>query len=266
MGPFAAGDPCLLIDDRGRKFLLDLAPDREFSTHQGSIPHGDIIGVAEGTTLLTTKGAAHVAVRPRYEDYVLKMKRGAQVVYPKDVGPILVHGDIRPGSTVVEAGTGSGALTIALVQAVGPEGRVVSVERREDHHEFAARTIARWFGQVPATLDLRLGEVEAVVEEVRPDRLVLDLPEPWHALGVGADCLPGGAVAVAYVPTIPQVQQTVAAMEERFVDVVAREVLAREWHVSGRSVRPDHQMVGHTGFIVSGRVVAAAGGGGRTEY
>lgn len=256
MAVFAAGDACLLIDDRGRKFLLDLDPAREFSTHQGSIPHADIIGASEGGTLLTSKGAAHVAVRPRYEDYVLKMKRGAQVVYPKDVGPILVHGDIRPGSVVVEAGTGSGALAIALTQAVGPEGRVVSVERRDDHHAFATRTIERWFGHLPATLDLRLGEVEPVVEEVQPDRLVLDLPEPWHAIAVGAECLPGGAVVVAYVPTIPQVQQTVAAMGERFVDVVTREVLVREWHVSGRSVRPDHQMVGHTGFIVSGRKTA----------
>lgn len=252
--PFVEGEPCLLIDDRGRKFLLDLGAGREFSTHQGSIPHATIIGADEGTTHTTNTGAVYIALRPRYEDFVLKMKRGAQVVYPKDVGPILIHGDVRPGSIVLEAGTGSGALTIALASAVGPTGRVVSLERRDDHHTHAAQTIERWFGSVPDWLDLRVGDVEDVLGEVAPDRLVLDVPEPWHAIERAPDAMAGGAVVVAYVPTIPQVQRTVEAMEDRFTDVVTREVLVREWNVAGRSVRPDHQMVGHTGFIVSGRL------------
>jgi tRNA (adenine57-N1/adenine58-N1)-methyltransferase catalytic subunit len=254
MSPFAAGEACLLIDDEGRKFLLDLDPSRGFSTHRGSLPHTDIIGAPEGTRVVTGSGAGYVALRPRREDFVLKMKRGPQVVYPKDVGPILVHGDIRPGQTVLEAGTGSGSLTLALVDAVGERGRVVSVDRRDDHLRFATTTITRWFGGIPDNLELRAGDVEDVIAEVAPDRVVLDLPEPWHAIAAGAGSLTGGAVVVAYVPTVPQLEQTHHALTGHgFVDVTALEVWFREWHVEGRSVRPSHQMVGHTGFLVLGR-------------
>jgi tRNA (adenine57-N1/adenine58-N1)-methyltransferase len=255
----AAGAPCVLVDEQGRSFLLDLQPGGSFSTHQGQIPHDDIIGAPDGSRLVTNKGATYVALRPTLEEFVLTMKRGAQIVYPKDWGAIITHGDIAPGHTVVEAGTGSGALTLALLRAVGPEGRVVSVDLREDHQRRAARTISRFHGGgTPATLDLRLGDVADVVGEVRPDRLVLDVPEPWHPLSVAVEAMEPGAAAVAYVPTVPQVAQTVEAMGDRWGNVVAREVLVREWHVSGRSVRPEHTMVGHTGFVVSGRLLAPA--------
>lgn len=251
----AAGDLCLVIDSKGRRYLLTLAEDGDFSTHHGVIPHTEMIGCPEGTRLETPSGGKFTILRPRLTDYILKMKRGAQVVYPKDLGPILVYGDIAPGDTVVEAGTGSGALTMAVTRLVGPTGRVVSVERRPDHAAHARKTLRKWFGELPGWLELRDGSVEDVIAEVRPDRIVLDLPEPWHAAAIAAEHLQPGGVFVAYVPTVPQMQQTVEAMRasRSFIDLSGFEVLLRTWNVEGRSIRPDHQMVGHTGFVVVGR-------------
>jgi tRNA (adenine57-N1/adenine58-N1)-methyltransferase len=252
---FSEGDHCLLVDLKGRRYLLTLRTGGEFHSHLGAIPHDSIIGTEEGSLVPTGSGSRLLAVRPRFLDYVLKMKRGAQVVYPKDVGPILVYGDIAPGCVVLEAGTGSGALTIALVQAVGASGRVVSVERREDHAAHARKGIERFFGEIPSNLELRVGEVEDVVETMTADRLVLDLPEPWHvSMRTGLE--PGGLL-VAYLPTVPQVQTLVESMREAgtYALIEAFETLHREWKIEGRSVRPDHRMVGHTGFVVIGRRV-----------
>ncbi|NOY55960.1 MAG: tRNA (adenine-N1)-methyltransferase [Actinobacteria bacterium] len=251
---FEADDLCLLVDFKGRRYLLTLREDGEFHSHLGVIPHTDLIGIQEGSLVSTGSGSKLLAIRPRFVDYVLKMRRGAQVVYPKDVGPILVYGDIKPGSIVLEAGTGSGALTIALVRAVGPNGRVVSVERREDHAAHARRSIERFFGEIPSTLDLRVGDVETEAETVHADRLVLDLPEPWHIARAGGHMEPGG-VFIAYLPTVPQVQTLVETMRDvgSFALIDVFETLHRTWKVEGRSVRPDHRMVGHTGFVVIGR-------------
>jgi tRNA (adenine57-N1/adenine58-N1)-methyltransferase len=258
----APGENVLLVDSKNRRYLLRLTDGGSFHTHQGIVTHAEIAAAGDGGTVTTSGGATLTVLRPRYADYVLKMPRGAQVVYPKDIGPILVWADIAPGLTVLEAGTGSGALTIALVRAVGPAGRVISVERRPDHHEVAMRSLVRWFGEVPANLELRTGEVEEVVAEVRPDRLVLDLPEPWHAVGVAAATMSGGALICAYLPTIPQVQTMVETMRatSRWSEIEVFETFHRTWNVSGRSVRPDHRMVGHTGFVVVGRRVDPAGG------
>lgn len=255
--PLAAGDTVLLVDPRGRRYLVRLAAGGAFHSHLGVVAHAEILGRREGEWVTGTKGGRFLLLRPRLADFVLKMPRGAQVVYPKDIGPILVWADIGPGMTVLEAGTGSGALTLALLRAVGPAGRVISIERREDHLEQARRTITRWHDGLPANLDLRLGEVEDVVAEVRPDRLVLDLPEPWHAARVAARAQPGGAVLCAYLPTVPQVQTLVEVMREggAFAEVEVFETLHRTWNVSGRSVRPDHRMVAHTGFVVVARRV-----------
>jgi tRNA (adenine57-N1/adenine58-N1)-methyltransferase len=254
-GPLAAGENCLLLDAKGRYYLLRLTEDGEFHSHLGRLPHSHIIGVPEGGSVTSEKGSRLTVLRPRFFDYVLKMKRGAQVVYPKDIGPILIYGDIGPGCRVLEAGTGSGALTMALVRAVGPEGHVVSVERREDHAGHARRSVERFFGELPPNLDLRVGEVEEVVIEVRPDRLVLDLPQPWDVVEAAVEGLEGGGVFCAYVPTVPQMQQTVEALKASgsFVDFVSFETILRTWNVEGRSVRPDHRMVAHTGFITVAR-------------
>lgn len=251
---FRPGDHCLLVDLKGRRYLLTLREGGEFHSHLGAFSHNDVIGSQEGTLISTSSGSRLLAVRPRYVDYVLKMRRGAQVVYPKDVGPILVYGDIGPGERVLEAGTGSGALTIALVRAVGATGRVVSVEARDDHAAHARKTIEAFFGELPENLDLRVGMIEEVGELVAPTRIVLDLPEPWHLATHGGGLVPGG-VFVAYLPTIPQVQTLVEAMRSsgsyQMIDTF--ENLHRTWKVEGRSVRPDHRMVGHTGFIVVAR-------------
>lgn len=258
--PLGEGDNCLLIDAKGRYYLIRLTEGGEFHSHMGRLPHADIIGALEGSTVRSEKGSALVALRPRFFDYVLKMKRGAQVVYPKDIGPILVYADIAPGSLVLEAGTGSGALTMALVRAVGQKGRVVSVERRDDHAGHARLAIERFFGEVPANLELRVGSVEDLVAEVQPERVVLDLPQPWDVVEASAVSLQGGGVFCSYVPTVPQMQQTVEALQVTgaFIEISSFETLLRTWNVEGRSVRPDHRMVGHTGFITMARKILPA--------
>ena len=257
-GPFREGEPCLLIDGKGRQYLLRLDPSRQFQYHRGILDHADLIGRDDGSWVESSSGGRLLAIRPRLADYVLKMRRGAQVVYPKDIGPILVYADIGPGMTVLEAGTGSGALTMALTRAVGAEGRVVSVERREDHAAHGRKAIERFFGEVPATLELRIGEVEEAVADVSPERIVLDLPEPWHALEAAAAHQPTGGVVCAYLPTVPQVQTLTDRLRatRAFAEIEVREFLFRDWKVAGRSVRPDHTMVGHTGFLVFARRVA----------
>ena len=255
MTEFGEGDHCLLTDNKGRQFLITLEAGASFHFHNGVLAHDDLLGREEGSLVKSSLGGRLMAVRPRLADYILNMKRGAQVVYPKDLGPILIWGDIAPGATVLEAGTGSGALTMALVRAVGPTGTIVSVERREDHAAHARRTLETYFGGIPASLDLRVGEVADHLGDVRPDRLVLDLPEPFGVAEAAAAHLPGGAVWVSYVPTVPQVQQTMDALRRTgcFGDPATFEVLHREWNVDGRSVRPQHRMVGHTGFITTAR-------------
>jgi tRNA (adenine57-N1/adenine58-N1)-methyltransferase len=179
------------------------------------------------------------------------MKRGAAVMYPKDAGALITWADIAPGCIVVEAGTGSGALTIALSRAVGPTGRVISVERREDHRNHARKLIENFMGSVPSNVELHVGEVEDILATSNPDRVVLDLPEPWHVVPIAADVLPGGGGFACYLPNIPQVQQVREALwdSKAFTGTETFEILLRTWVIGDRSVRPDHRMVGHTGFL-----------------
>jgi len=256
-----AGEPVILTDDRGHQFLIHLTETGTFQFDRGTLPHAEVIGSPDGSVLATDKGARLVALRPRLVDYVLKMRRGPQVVYPKDAAAIVMYADIRPGSVVLEAGTGSAALTMSLIRAAGPAGRVVSVERRDDHAEHARRTIERALHGVPDNVQLRVGDVVDLVEEIQPDRIVLDLPEPWHVVRVAATGLVTGGVFCAFVPTVPQVQQLYDAFEETdaFFGAETFEVLQRTWNIKGRSVRPDHNMVGHTGFITIARRITPVG-------
>jgi len=258
---FRAGEPCLLFDAKGRRYLIALQPGAEFQYHQGVLRHDEIIGAEDGTVLRSSLGNALVALRPRLADYALKMGRRATVVYPKDSGAIVTWADVGPGMTVLEAGTGSGALTMVLVRAVGSAGRVVSYEVREDHAAVARRRIEGFFGEIPATLALRIGEVAGAVAEIRPDRLVLDLPEPWHEVGPAAEHLGPGGVFCCYLPTVPQVQEVRRALDgtRSFLDIMTFEILMREWAVEGRSVRPSHRMVGHTGFVTVARRIRREG-------
>ncbi len=255
----AEGEPALLIDSKGRRFLLKLESGRTFQYHQGSVPHDKLIGASDGSWVEASSGTRLLLIRPRLADFILRMKRGAQVVYPKDLGPILVYGDIAPGMTVLEAGTGSGALTLGLARAVGPTGRVISVERREDHLAHATKTLKRWYGEIPENVQLVEGDVAEQVADLKPERIVLDLPEPRHTIEAAAEHQPGGGVMTIYLPTIPQVQQAVeiARHTKSLAEIEVKEFLFRDWNISGRSVRPKHSMVGHTGFLVFLRRIEA---------
>ena len=250
----------MLYDDKGRRYLIDLIPGKDFHYHRGLLAHDEIIGSTDGGVHESSKGARLIALRPRLADYTLKMPRAATVVYPKDVGAILVWADIGPGMTVVEAGTGSGALAMALTRAVGPHGRVVTYERRADHAVKARKLIAGFFGEVPPQLELREGDVENGIAEMEPDRIVLDLPEPWHSVAPAAEHLVSGGVFCSYLPTVPQVQTVRQALDDAgvFFDAMTFEVLHREWAVDGRSVRPSHRMIGHTGFITVARKIGTS--------
>jgi tRNA (adenine57-N1/adenine58-N1)-methyltransferase len=253
--PFEPGERVLLIDQRGRRFLVRLQAGATFHFHGGAVPHDLILGSEEGTVVHSTTGEALSCVRPRLVDFVLKMPRGAQVIYPKDIGAVLVEADIGPGTHVLEAGAGSGAMTIALCRATGPDGKVVSYEARADFHDRATANLEAFFGKLPPWLDLRLGDVRDVAGTgERFDRVVLDLPEPWAILPAIERALSAGGILCTYLPTVNQVQQAVLAMEGAGYDEVQTiEVLVRSWHVTERSVRPDHRMVAHTGFITVGR-------------
>jgi tRNA (adenine57-N1/adenine58-N1)-methyltransferase len=253
--PFESGERALLVDRRGRRYLITLRAGEKFHFHQGWLDHDAIIGSPEGVRLAASSGAPLIAYRPSLADFILKMPRGAQVIYPKDVGYILVEADIYPGATVLEAGTGSGALTLALARAVGESGRVISYELRDDFAARARANIESFLGKVPDQLDLRLGDVTAAeVPDASIDRIVLDLPEPWQVLPRALTAMRPGAIFCSYVPTTTQVAQTVDALRAAGLgEIATREVLVRGWHVDGQSVRPEHRMVGHTGFVTTGR-------------
>lgn len=232
-----------------------------FHFHAGGISHAALIGSPEGTVVQTPTDASLTAVRPRFTDFALKMPRGAQVVYPKDIGAILVSADITVGHRILEAGTGSAALAIALTRAVGPTGSVVTYELRDEHRTKAERNVESFFGTRPAHLDMRAGDVRNVVEadDAPFERIVLDMPEPWGVLATIAPKIASGAIVCGYIPTTIQIQDFVLWLRERgYVQVETLEVLHRTWHVEQRSVRPDHRMVGHTGFLVTGRYVPEA--------
>jgi tRNA (adenine57-N1/adenine58-N1)-methyltransferase catalytic subunit len=261
--PFRPGERALFVDARGRRYLVTLVSGGRFHSHLGAIDHDDVIGGPAGSTVATAGGAKLLAFRPTLADFVLKMRRGAQVVYPKDIALIIVYADIFPGATVVEAGTGSGSLTLALARAVGAEGKLVSYEIRPDHHERATANVREWHEAVgggPHNIELRVGDIFDGVPETAVDRMVLDLPEPWRAVGRATGALVEGGVLCCYLPTVPQVVQTVEAMRTGGFSLLSSfEGLVRTWNVEGQSVRPDHRMVAHTGFLVTGRKLASPG-------
>jgi len=255
--PFRAGETILLIDERrGKRHLVVLRPGRAFHSDRGYFGHDALIGAPEGASVTTSLGAGYLALRPTLAEYVLAMPRGAQVIYPKDLATICLFADIGPGQTVCEAGIGSGALTLALLRAVGPSGQVVSYETREEFARGARRNIeARLGPDVPLTV--RLQDVYAGLDEQGVDRVVLDLPEPWRLVESAAGALRAGGIFCAYVPTLPQAQRTHEALAAHPAFALAEtfETLIRPWHIAGLSVRPAHRMVAHTGFLTLARRV-----------
>jgi tRNA (adenine57-N1/adenine58-N1)-methyltransferase len=256
-GVLQAGDGVLLIDERrGRRHLVTLRPGQAFHSDRGIVGHDLLIGAAEGITVETSLGARYLALRPTLGEYVLEMPRGAQVIYPKDLATIAFFADVGPGQTVCEAGLGSGALTLTLLRAVGPTGRVVSYEVREEFARRALRNIeARMGRDLPHVV--HLADVYQGFLEDGLDRVILDLPEPWRLVEPAAAALRAGGVFCAYVPTLPQAQRAHEALAAHaaFALVETFETLLRPWHIAGPSVRPAHRMVAHTGFLTLARRV-----------
>jgi tRNA (adenine57-N1/adenine58-N1)-methyltransferase catalytic subunit len=253
---FQPGERALLIDSRGRRYLVSLNTGGAFHFHRGIVSHDDVIGEQDGAVVKTTGGERVVAVRPTLADYVLKMRRGAQVVYPKDLAMIVLVGDVFPGATVIEAGAGSGALTIALARAVGEKGRVITYELREDFLSDARRNVTDFLGEAPS-VEIKQGSIYEPIQETDADRFILDLPEPWRAIPTAAATLRSGGILVSYLPSTTQVSQLTESLTEdgRWLAVTTIESLVRSWHVEGPSVRPDHRMVAHTGFITYARFI-----------
>jgi tRNA (adenine57-N1/adenine58-N1)-methyltransferase len=248
------GDRVLLIDPKHRRYLITLKPKGEFHSHSGFVAHDELIGAPEGSTIRSTRGTAYLAVRPTLSDFVLKMPRGAQVIYPKDLGPILMHADIFPGARVLESGVGSGALSMAMLRA-GAD--IVGYDLREDFAERARENVAAFLGEEALTrYRVEIRDCYDGIDETDLDRVILDLPEPWQVVKQAAIAMHPGGILLAYTPSIVQAMQL---REELAVSPFAMaetlEVLNRTWHVEGVAVRPDHRMVAHTGFLTHARLL-----------
>jgi len=261
-GPVSAGERVQLTDPKGRLHTITLTPGKQFHTHRGHIAHDGLIGLPDGSTVTNTAGVEYLALRPLLADYVMSMPRGAAVVYPKDAAQIVTMADVFPGAVVVEAGVGSGALSMSLLRAVGASGRLHSFERREDFAEIARANARDFFGADHPAWTVTVGDlVEALPAAVAPasvDRVVLDMLAPWECLEVVADALAPGGVLICYVATATQLSKVAEAMRDlgTFTEPQAWESLVRGWHLEGLAVRPQHRMHGHTGFLITTRRLA----------
>jgi tRNA (adenine57-N1/adenine58-N1)-methyltransferase len=258
-GPLTDGEPVQLTDPKGRTHLITLRSGATFHTHRGMLSHDDIIGGPDGNVVRSAGGTPYVVFRPLLAEFTLAAKRGAAVIYPKDAAQIVAFADVFPGARVLEAGAGSGALTCWLLRAAGDGGTVVSVERRPDFAEIARRNVEQFFGGSPPAWQLVVGEFGAPGGEFAGfDRVVLDMLAPWECVPAAADALVPGGLACCYVATTTQLSRTVEALRGHggFDEPAAWETLTRGWHVEGLAVRPDHRMVGHTGFLVTARRLA----------
>ena len=249
---FQVGDLALLIDRKARRYMITLAEGETYHCHLGRLSHDDMIGSTIGGWYRTDKSHMLLAVRPSLGDFVRQMPRGPQIIYPKDLGNIVNFADIFPGATVIEGGLGSGALTSALLRAVGVTGKVINYEIDESVLPKAMRNIERVTPDT-ANLEVKIGDIYQGIDERGVDRVVLDVPEPWQAVpGIG-DSLAMGGILLSFVPTILQVQRLVLALEDdgRFQLIESLETMLRTWHVTERSVRPDHRMIAHSGFLTT---------------
>jgi tRNA (adenine57-N1/adenine58-N1)-methyltransferase len=237
---------------------ITLQAGQRFHTEKGGIDHDTLIGSGEGVVVTSSKGTQYLALRPLLHDFVMSMPRGATIIYPKDAALIVGFADIHPGAHVLEAGAGSGALSCWLLRAVTDGGHVTSVERREDFAEIARRNVSKLFGDHPANWTLLIGALEELAPPGPFDRVVLDMLAPWEMLPVLADCLVPGGVLCVYVATTTQLSRTVESLRAAggWTEPKASETMHRTWHVEGLAVRPDHRMVGHTGFLLYSRRLA----------
>ena len=257
-GYFQAGDRIQLTDPKGKLYSFTITPGKEWHTHKGWITHDDLIGLPEGSVVSTTAGLKFTAFIPLLADYVLSMPRGATIVYPKDAAMIVGVADIYPGARVLEAGVGSGALTLSLLRAVGPSGSVHSVERRQDFADNATSNITNYFGEKPSNWSLDVGSVQDLGFSTEFDRVVLDMLAPWECVEMAAKILRPGGVFLAYVATTTQLSATAEALKEdgHFTEPESSETIVRGWHHEGLAVRPQQRMIGHTGFLIQSRRMA----------
>jgi tRNA (adenine57-N1/adenine58-N1)-methyltransferase len=257
-GYFSAGDRIQLTDPKGKLYSFTITPGKEWHTHKGWIVHDELIGLPEGSVVSTTAGLKFTAFIPLLSDYVLSMPRGATIVYPKDAAMIVGVADIYPGAHVLEAGVGSGALSLSLLRAVGIDGSVDSFERREDFAEIARTNVANYFGSLPTNWSLSVGSVQEIDSEKIYDRVILDMLAPWECVEMAAKVLRPGGVFLAYVATTTQLSATAEALKNdgHFTEPESSETIVRGWHHEGLAVRPQQRMIGHTGFLIQSRRMA----------
>jgi tRNA (adenine57-N1/adenine58-N1)-methyltransferase catalytic subunit len=256
-GPLREGDPVIFLDRKDREYLFRLDRSRPLSIRGGKISAEEIIGRDEGSVVRSSLNEPFLVFRPSFPQLIPNLPRNAQIIYPKDIGPILVWADLFPGARVVEAGLGAGALSMALLRAIGTEGHLFSYEIRDDFADMARKNVAKYFGPV-TNWTVKVGDVAAALDETEIDRMILDLPEPWQVIEGAWKILRPGGILLCYLPTILQVKSLVDALrdDKRFACIETMETLMRFWHIKGMSARPQHRMVAHTGFLTSARRLA----------
>jgi tRNA (adenine57-N1/adenine58-N1)-methyltransferase len=257
-GYFSEGDRIQLTDPKGKMYTFTITAGKEWHTHKGWIVHNDLIGLPEGSVVSTSAGLKFTAFKPLLGDFVLSMPRGATIVYPKDAAMIIGVADVFPGAKVIEAGVGSGALSISLLRAIGKDGKLFSFERREDFAEIARENVKTYFGSIPSQWQLEVGSVQEFSTDEKYDRVILDMLAPWECVAFAADVLRPGGVFLAYVATTTQLSATAEALKEdgRFTEPLSSETIVRDWHHEGLAVRPMQRMIGHTGFLIVSRRMA----------
>ena len=253
---FAVGEKVLILDSKKRRYLATLSDGGQFHSNSGVLEHNDIVGNQEGTVLKSTKGAYYSILRPTLEDFVLEMPRGAQVIYPKDLAPICMIGDIGPGMRVFETGVGSGALSMTMLRY---GATITGYDIREDFANRATSNVRSFLGE--EALERYSVEIRDSYEGIDGsdyDRVVLDLPEPWNVVPHAEKVLRTGGLLVAYTPSITQAVQVRKSMGNAWIESRTIEVLHRSWHIEGMAVRPDHRMVAHTAFLTVSRFIGHA--------
>jgi len=256
------GEPVQLTDPKGRRHTITLEVGKRFHTHRGHIQHDDLIDAPDGSVVSHSSGADYLALRPLLSDYVMSMPRGAQVIYPKDAGQVVTMADIFPGARVVEAGVGSGALSLSLLQAVGQHGSVHSFERRAEFADIARANVRMFFGTDHPAWRVTVGDLQEALPRLHPpgtvDRVVLDMLAPWECLDAVAAALAPGGVLLCYVATTTQLSRVAESARTHggFTEPLAWESMERQWHLEGLAVRPEHRMHGHTGFLIRVRTLA----------
>lgn len=255
---FKYGDRVQLTDAKGKLYSITLTKGAEWHTHKGMLKHDELVGLPEGSIVATNGELKFQAFRPLLADYVLSMPRGATIIYPKDAAMILGVADIGPNMRVLEAGVGSGALSIAILRAIGSDGYLHSVEIRDDFAKISEDNVTNYFVGKPKNWQLTVGALQDQKFDAAYDRVVLDMLSPWECVETASAALVPGGVLLAYVATTTQLSKIAEAIKDcgNFTEPESSETIVRGWHHEGLAVRPQHRMIGHTGFLVFARRMA----------